>query len=300
MTGHGIFQPFNPDAGEPRRRRFRPISVRVLLPNLVTLLALCAGLTAIRMALEQRMDIAVYAIVAAAVLDGIDGRLARLLKGTSRFGAELDSLADFVDFGVAPAIVLYVWTLSDLGSVGWIGALVLAIAAALRLARFNIALDVPKPSYAADYFVGVPAPAAAIIALLPVYLGQIGSLGYPLIGATATLVYTVAVAGLMVSRFPSWSLKRASSRIDREWVMPLLLAAVLFVGLLVSYPWAVLLIGSIAYLVSLPFAWTRYRRQVERDVRSRAGAGGATMPPLAPPHRASEGDGSESEGHSLH
>lgn len=299
MSGHGIFQPFDPDMGEPRRRRFRPVSVRVLLPNLVTLLALCAGLTSIRMALEQRMDIAVYAIVAAAVLDGIDGRLARLLKGTSRFGAELDSLADFVDFGVAPALVLYVWTLSDLGSVGWIGALVFAIASALRLARFNIAIDAPKPAYAADYFVGIPAPAAALIALLPVYGGQLASFGFPLVGATATLVYTIVVAALMVSRIPSWSFKRVSSRIDREWVMPLLLAVVLFVGLLVSYPWQVLTISSIAYLASLPFAWVRYRRQAE-EARGRGRPVSSLSGPLTASRAEAEDLTERGEGRSLH
>jgi CDP-diacylglycerol--serine O-phosphatidyltransferase len=292
MTGSGIFQPFDPDAREPRRRRFRPVSIRVLLPNLVTLLALCAGLTAIRMALEARMDIAVYAIVAAAVLDGIDGRLARLLRGTSRFGAELDSLADFVDFGVAPAIVLYVWTLNDLGSIGWIGALVFAIAAALRLARFNIALDAPKqPSFALDYFVGVPAPAGAIVALLPVYCGELASIGFPFVSATVALVYVVAVAGLMVRRFPSWSFNRATARIDRDWVVPLILLGVLIIGLLVSYPWQVLLVGSLAYLATLPAAWMQWRRQAEADQRARAAAatGPAGMAPSLPPAEAEPG-----------
>ncbi|HVV95357.1 MAG TPA: phosphatidylcholine/phosphatidylserine synthase [Hyphomicrobiales bacterium] len=303
MAGTGIFQPFDPDAREPRRRRFRPISVRVLLPNLVTLLALSAGLTAIRMALEARMDIAVYAIVAAAVLDGIDGRLARLLKGTSRFGAELDSLADFVDFGVAPAIVLYVWTLSDLGSLGWIGALVFAIAAALRLARFNIGLDAPKPpAFALDYFVGVPAPAGAIVGLLPVYCGELASLGFPVVSATAALVYVVVIAALMVSRFPSWSFKRTTARIDRDWVVPLMLLAVLIIGLLVSYPWQVLLIGSLAYLAALPPAWVQWRRQAEADQRARAAAatGPAGLGPPALPLPPTEGDGPREEGQSLH
>jgi CDP-diacylglycerol--serine O-phosphatidyltransferase len=296
MPGGGIFQPFNPDPRGSRRRRFRPISIRVLLPNLVTLLALSAGLTAIRMALEGRMDIAVYAIVAAAALDGIDGRLARLLKGTSRFGAELDSLADFVDFGVAPAIVLYAWTLQDLGSLGWIGALLFAIAAALRLARFNIGLDVPRPAFSADYFVGVPAPAGAIVGMLPVYCGQLASFGFPVVSGTVALVYVVAVAGLMVSRFPSWSFKRATSRIDRDWVVPLILAAVLVVGLLVSYPWQVLLLGSLAYLAALPAAWVQWRRQAEAEERARAAASGA--PSVLPPPGESETP--HEEGRSLH
>src|ERR1700753_3027091 len=168
-----------PRYGGPRlrlpRRRFRRIPVRTLAPNVVTLLALCAGLTAIRMAFEDRYVLAVAAIVFAAILDGIDGRLARLLKGTSRFGAELDSLSDFVNFGVAPALILYFWGLHELKSAGWIAALVFAICAGLRLARFNVMIDDPnQPSWAANFFVGVPAPAGAITVLLPIYVALLG------------------------------------------------------------------------------------------------------------------------------
>ena len=134
-----------------RRPRFRAIPVRTLVPNVITLLAICAGLTAIRFAVEDRLEWALAAIVFAALLDGIDGRVARLLKGTSRFGAELDSLADFVNFGVAPALILYFWDLKELKSAGWIAALVFAIAAALRLARFNVMAEDPnRPAWAGD------------------------------------------------------------------------------------------------------------------------------------------------------
>src|SRR5580698_5030673 len=166
-----------PPATEARRRRqrFRRIPVRMLAPNLVTLLALGAGLTAIRLAFENRYALALAAIVFAAFLDGIDGRLARLLKGTSRFGAELDSLSDFVNFGVAPALILYFWGLHDLKSAGWIAAMAFAICAGLRLARFNVMVDDPdKPAWAANFFVGVPAPAGAIIVLLPIYASFLG------------------------------------------------------------------------------------------------------------------------------
>src|SRR5215470_12374981 len=148
---------------ELRRRRFRAIPVRMLVPNVITLLALCAGLTAIRLSIEGRMELALGAIVFAAALDGIDGRVARLIKGQSRFGAELDSLADFVNFGVAPAVILYFWGLVEFGNVGWIAAMVFAICAGLRLARFNVAIDDPaRPAWAAAFFTGVPAPAGAI------------------------------------------------------------------------------------------------------------------------------------------
>ena len=171
-----LFPPFEPDRDEPRRRRFRPIPVRTLVPNVITLLALCAGLTAVRLAIEGKLEFALAAIVLAAVLDGIDGRVARLIKGTSRFGAELDSLADFVNFGVAPALILYFWDLHELRSAGWIAALVFAICAGLRLARFNVSTDDPnRPAWASNFFVGVPAPAGAITVLLPIYLYFLGA-----------------------------------------------------------------------------------------------------------------------------
>src|SRR3954471_4948427 len=151
-----LFPPFEPDRPGSRRRRFKAIPVRTLLPNLITLLALCAGLTAIRLSMEGKLEWALAAIVFAGVLDGIDGRVARMLKGTSRFGAELDSLADFVNFGVAPALILYFWGLHELKSAGWIAGMVFAICTGLRLARFNVMIDEPeKPAWAGNFFVGV-------------------------------------------------------------------------------------------------------------------------------------------------
>src|ERR1700724_936627 len=173
---------------ERRRRRFRPIPVRMLVPNFITLLAICAGLTAIRLSTEGRMELAVAAIVFAAILDGIDGRVARMIKGQSKFGAELDSLADFVNFGVAPGLILYFWGLRDLKSAGWIAAMVFAICAGLRLARFNVSLDDPNRP-ASNFFVGVPAPAGAITVLLPIYLYFLGIPNF----APLTLVYTLAI-----------------------------------------------------------------------------------------------------------
>src|SRR6201997_5469850 len=196
------FSPFDPRRLEGRRPRFRLIPVRPLLPNLITLLALCAGLTAIRLAVEDKLEWAVAAIVFAALLDGIDGRIARMLKGTSRFGAELDSLADFVNFGVAPALILYFWGLHDLKSAGWIAALVFAICAGLRLARFNVMIDDPnKPAWAGNFFTGIPAPAGAITVLLPIYVYYLGMPRLAFV-APVTFVYTLAVAFLMVSRLP--------------------------------------------------------------------------------------------------
>lgn len=261
-----IFPPFEPDRYERGRRRFRAIPVRTLLPNVITLLALCAGLTAIRLAVEGRLELALSAIVLAAVLDGIDGRIARLIKGTSRFGAELDSLADFVNFGVAPGLILYFWSLHDLQSVGWIASLVFAICAGLRLARFNVSIDDPnRPAWAGDFFVGVPAPAGAITVLLPIYVHFLGLPGL-LIAAPVVFVYTLLIAILMVSRLPVYSGKRAGSRVPRELVLPLFVVVVLIVALLISYPWIMLTLGTIVYLACLPLGFVSYRR-LERQMQ---------------------------------
>jgi len=205
------------------------------------------------------------------MLDGIDGRVARMLKGTSKFGAELDSLADFVNFGVAPALILYFWGLHELGNAGWIAALVLAICAGLRLARFNVMIDDPnRPAWAANFFVGMPAPAGAITALLPLYLQFLGVLGTPRFGIVApiTFVYTLGIAFLMVSRLPVFSGKRVGKRVSPEMVVPVFVLVVLFFALLVSYPWWVLSIGTLAYLASLPFGVLSYR---SHDRKSAAG-----------------------------
>jgi CDP-diacylglycerol--serine O-phosphatidyltransferase len=263
------------------KRRFRRIPVRTLVPNIITLLALCAGLTAIRMAFENRYVLALAAIVFAAFLDGIDGRLARFLKGTSRFGAELDSLADFVNFGVAPALILYFWGLHDLKSAGWIAAMVFAICAALRLARFNVMVDDPdKPAWASNFFVGVPAPAGAITVLLPIYVAL---LGVPRSGFLdwLTLVYTLAIASLMVSRLPVFSGKRVGTRVPPEMVGPAVVVAVLFIALLIAYPWIILTAGTLAYLGALPFGYLSYRGYERRTRENRAATVPATVPQSA-------------------
>jgi CDP-diacylglycerol--serine O-phosphatidyltransferase len=270
-----VFTPFRPDRSQERRRRFRQVPVRTLLPNLITLLALCAGLTGIRLAIEGQLEWALAAIVFAATLDGIDGRIARLLKGTSRFGAELDSLADFVNFGVAPGLILYFWGLHELGSAGWIAAMVFAICAGLRLARFNVMIDDPnRPAWAANFFVGMPAPAGAITVLLPIYVSL---LGVPRLAVVApvTFVYTLAIGFLMVSRLPVFSGKRVGKRVAPEMVLPVFVLVVLFFALLISYPWAVLTIGTVAYLASLPFGYLAYRKY-ERE------AAGTTQRAAAP------------------
>jgi CDP-diacylglycerol--serine O-phosphatidyltransferase len=282
------FSPFESSRSEARLRRFRLIPVRTLVPNLITLLALCAGLTAIRLAFEEKLEWAVAAIVFAAMLDGIDGRVARMLKGTSKFGAELDSLADFVNFGVAPALMLYFWGLHELGHAGWIAAMVFAISTGLRLARFNVMIDDPnKPAWTGNFFTGIPAPAGAITVLLPIY---IYFLGMPRVAfvAPVILVYTLAIAFLMVSRLPVFSGKRVGKRIAPEMVLPVFVAVVLFFALLISYPWWVLSIGTVLYLASLPFGPISYREYQRKDEAARLAAekqepAPARMPSVAPP-----------------
>jgi CDP-diacylglycerol--serine O-phosphatidyltransferase len=282
------FEPFQP---EMRRRRFRPIPVRMLVPNVITLLAICAGLTAIRLSTEGRMDVAVYAIVFAAALDGIDGRIARLIKGQSKFGAELDSLADFVNFGVAPGLILYFWQLHELHNGGWIAAMVFAISGGLRLARFNATMDDPnKPAFAANFFTGVPAPAGAITVLLPIYLAFVGIGRTP---AALTALYTLLIAFLMVSRLPVFSGKSLRMRVAPELVLPVFVAVVFFIALLISYPWYILSAGSVLYLVSLPMGWKSYRDQAR--VAAKAGSvNSANAAPSSPvrsfPSAASDSD----------
>lgn len=264
-----------------RRRRFRPIPVRMLVPNVITLLAICAGLTAIRLSIEGRMTLAVYAIVFAAALDGIDGRIARMIKGQSKFGAELDSLADFVNFGVAPSLMLYFWQLHELGNAGWIAAMVFAISGGLRLARFNATMDDPnKPPFAANFFTGVPAPAGAITVLLPIYVAFL-DLGRLPVAVTAA--YTLLIAFLMVSRLPVFSGKTKRMRVPPELVLPAFVAVIVFIALLIAYPWQVLSIGTVLYLLCLPLGYKSYRDQSRALEAATPGGGEVTPSSPSPP-----------------
>ena len=275
----------DPKYPELRRRRFRPIPVRMLVPNVITLLAICAGLTAIRLSTEGRMQLAVGAIVFAAMLDGIDGRVARMIKGQSKFGAELDSLADFVNFGVAPGLILYFWQLHELNNGGWIAAMVFAISGGLRLARFNATMDDPnKPAFAANFFTGVPAPVGAILVLLPIYLAFLGLPRFP---AMLTALYTLVIAFLMVSRLPVFSGKTVRMRVPPEMVLPVFVAVIFFIALLIGYPWYILSVGSVLCLLGLPLGWKSYRDHARKAaapaVVPAAVAPSDPAPPFAPP-----------------
>ncbi|MCA0276390.1 MAG: CDP-diacylglycerol--serine O-phosphatidyltransferase [Proteobacteria bacterium] len=251
------FKPFEPHgSGGPR---IREIPLRMVLPNLITVLAICAGLSAIRLAFQDRFESAVVMVLLAAFLDGIDGRLARMLKATSKFGAQMDSLADIVNFGVVPALVLYAYLLDKAGSFGWIATLLFAIAMGLRLARFNVLdEDLERPAWQAEYFVGVPAPIGAITLMLPMYLGFLGLEGTRTVAYAAT-VFTILVAFLLVSRLPVYSGKKLSIR--REYLLPVMLAAVFYVLLLTGYPWQTLTASVAGYLLFLPLSASAYARR---------------------------------------
>ncbi len=259
----------------------RQIPLRTLVPNVITLLALCAGLTGIRLAFEERYELALAAIVFAAMLDAVDGRVARMIKGTSRFGAELDSLVDFVNFGVGPGLILYIWGLKPLGNLGWIAAMIFAICAGLRLARFNVQIEDPnRPVWAGNFFTGIPAPAGAIVVLLPIYLSFL----HVPVPAAITLVFTLIIAGLMISRLPVLSGKQIGTRVPPEMVLPVIIVAVLLIALLISYPWEMLSIGTLVYLACLPFGWLSYQKHKQADAALAAAPAAGADQPIPPVH----------------
>ena len=241
-----------------RNRRLRELPVNSLIPNILTVLALCAGMSAIRFAIQEKWELAVAAIIIAGILDGLDGRMARLLKGATKFGAELDSLSDFIAFGVAPALVIYLWSTQMLGGVGWIAGLAYSTCCALRLARFNAALENPdRPVWANYFFTGMSAPAGACVALLPMAISfqvEGGFLRQPILMAAWLLL----VAFMMISRIPTYSFKRV--RIRRDLVLPLLVVVGIVAAILSSYPWFVLSVLGVLYLASVPFS---YRSQLQ-------------------------------------
>ena len=253
-------------AGRVRRRpRYKGPSFNRMIPNLMTMLGLCAGLTAMRFAVDERWGSAGVALVVAACIDGLDGRIARLLKATSRFGAEFDSLADFLCFGVAPAFILYLWSLHDVGAYGFAPCLMFTVCMALRLARFNAMLDAsPAPAYAQSFFTGVPAPAGAGLVLFPLFAGlETRQLGWTHLYAIVhhplfCAVVLVAVATLLVSTLPVWSFK--NFKVPSAYVLPILLGTGLFAAVIVADPWAALAVGGLIYVAMLPLSRRSFHR----------------------------------------
>lgn len=258
----------------PRKRirpRYKGPSFNRMIPNLLTMLGLCAGLTSMRFGLEGRYGAAAVAITVAGAIDGLDGRIARLLKATSRFGAEFDSLSDFLCFGVAPPFLIFLWSLHRGGAYGYAPCLLFSVCMALRLARFNASLEgAPKPAYAYNFFTGVPAPAGAGLALFPLFLGLeaerldldwLSSVArHPLLCA-AVLIGTGV---LSISTLPIWSFK--NFKVPSEYVLPLLLGTGIFATVLVADPWAALAGAGVIYASMLPFSvrsFHRLRREAE-------------------------------------
>lgn len=236
------------------------VAITRLIPNLLTLTALAAGLTAIQLSLDNYWDRAVIAIVIAAFLDTIDGAVARLLKATSEFGAQLDSLSDFLAFGVAPAIILHTWVLEDAGKIGWIALLVFPAASALRLARFNVTQAAAPPAWKKGFFSGVPAPAGAGLALMPLIVWQqhpnfFEQFAYanPLVG-----LWVIFVGGLMVSRIPTWGTKMIKA--PAKMAMPMLALAALVMAALIQAPWPTLTVMGALYMAHIPFAVRHFRK----------------------------------------
>ena len=239
--------------GMPRKKRFRDLSFNRMIPNILTLLALAAGLTAIRFGLEGRWEHAVLAIIVAGVLDALDGRIARLLKGASKFGAELDSLSDFVCFGVSPALVLYLWTMKDAGRLGWVLVMLFSICCGLRLARFNVMMeDHDAPAWQARFFTGIPAPAAGGLVLLPMALSFQGSEGFfrqPWVVG----IFMLVIAGMLVSTIPTYSFKKL--KISRQWILPTMLITGAITVFLINAPWMTLSVVGFSYICSIPLSY---------------------------------------------
>lgn len=242
----------------PRRpARLKGLSFNRMIPNILTLLALCAGVTSMRYGLRGEWERAVLAIVIAGILDGLDGRVARLLRGTSKFGAELDSLSDFVSFGVAPAMVLYLWTMQNAGGFGWALVLLFSVCAALRLARFNTMLGEPNPPpWAYNFFTGVPTPAGAGLVLVPMALSF--NFGDELFRHPALVsVFLTGMAFLEISQVPTFSFKRF--RIPHKYVLPMMVLVGVLAAFLVTEPWTTLSALGLLYLASIPFSIRSYR-----------------------------------------
>ena len=248
-----------------RRKRLKGLSFNTMIPNILTMLALCAGMTAMRFGLDEKWEPAILSLTIAAILDSLDGRIARALRGTSKFGAELDSLSDFICFGVAPALLLYIWTMKTAGQWGWVLVLLFCVCCALRLARFNTNIDKPEPpNWTKNYFTGVPVPAGAGLVLLPMIISfqtKVDLVREPFFVS----IFILVVSGLLVSQLPTYSFK--TLRIQHRFILLTMLAAGLVAALAVSAPWLTLTIILIFYIISFPFGLKSYKKQEARASR---------------------------------
>ncbi|MDC0977564.1 CDP-diacylglycerol--serine O-phosphatidyltransferase [bacterium] len=238
-------------------------NARIILPNMLTLIGVCIGLTSIRFALDGKFEFAIIAIIFAALIDGLDGRIARLIKGTSKVGKELDSLTDMISFGVAPAFIMYFWKLNTLGRFGWLVCLIYVICVALRLARFNVNSS-QDPSWRDNFFEGVPSPAGGILVLTPLII-SITNFDYILLNYDIIVpTFFIVTSLLLISKFPSYSFKKIV--IQRKTTIFLLFGIVLFFGLLLIYPFNVIAISSIIYLAMLPISFFHYKKLKKQNI----------------------------------
>ena len=243
-------------------------NARVILPNMLTLIGVCIGLTSIRFALDGKFEFAIIAIIFAALIDGLDGRIARLIKATSKVGKELDSLTDMISFGVAPAFIMYFWKLNTLGRFGWLVCLIYVICVALRLARFNVNSN-HEPSWRDNFFEGVPSPAGGILVLTPLIISitdfNLITINYNIVVPTFFIVTSL----LLISKFPSYSFKKIV--IQRKATIFLLFGIVLFFGLLLIYPFNVIAISSMIYLFMIPISFFHYQKLKKQNIDKNLG-----------------------------
>ena len=245
---------------EQPKNNFKIVSdkkTRMILPNMLTLIGVCIGLSSIKFALDSKFELSIIAIIVAAVFDGLDGRIARLIKATSKVGKELDSLTDVISFGVAPAFIMYFWLLNNLGKFGWLLCLIYVVCVALRLARFNISSNT-EPSWRDNFFEGVPAPAGGILVLMPLIFNlselDVFNINYNLI----VPIFFITTSFLLISKFPTYSLKKII--IPRSMTIFLLFGIVLFFGLLLIYTFKVIAFSGLIYLSLIPISFVHYRK----------------------------------------
>ena len=245
---------------EKPKNSFKIVSdrkARMLLPNMLTLIGVCIGLSSIKFALDEKFELAIVAIVFAALIDALDGRIARLIKATSKVGKELDSLTDVISFGVAPSFVMYFWSLNNLGKFGWLLCLIYVVCVTLRLARFNVNSN-EEPSWKDNFFEGIPSPAGGILVLMPLIF-SLSEFDFLIISYNILVpVFFISVSFLLISKFPTYSLKKII--IPRSMTVFLLFGIVLFFGLLLIYPFKVVFLSGFIYLSLIPISFLHYRK----------------------------------------
>ena len=245
---------------EQPKKNFKLVSdkkTRVILPNTLTLIGVCIGLSSIKFALDLKYELAIIAIVFAALIDGLDGRIARLIKGTSKVGKELDSLTDVISFGVAPAFIMYFWSLNNLGKFGWLLCLIYVVCVALRLARFNVTSN-EAPSWKDNFFEGIPSPAGGILVLMPLIYSLSGFDFFNIKFEIIVPIFFVTISFLLISKFPTYSLKRII--VPRAMTIFLLFSIVLFFGLLLIYTFKMMILFGLIYLCFIPISFMHYKK----------------------------------------